>query len=911
MPRLSVRLAVSVFLFLVIAFQIPQTAEAGVTVEDRELVSKRRVGRTTILYTYRLTIQNIGTTLSDVKVYVSCDNPGTTLIDDIVEFGDIAENDTLTSTDTFSFRQDRRQPFDPDCLIYEVGFLTTLIISGTATDTELSNAIIIGTVTHPDSGRPIIESGRPIIEEFSTTADDQGDYTLTMDAITEDDFITLEAQGVDDQDGAVLTSSVGSVGMLQEQGSSGSIVIDSGDNGATNITHITTAQDQLVKNLNNGVLPTNDGELAELQSQVNGGELLEMASLIKTIVDNANIPLPPGFNTTAELIADPVAFEAALEDVQTNFPIEFQTATEETADALEIGYTPDEVPGRLYTTIVNELPLFGNTFVFDFDGGGGGSVILSLDASEITWQVNADGEIEVDLLNPPITESFPFRDPPGTQVRAETFVDSIRIIRLANGVLTDQVLLLLTHVTTFPDDGLSDEIVVDVPSPENVYLAFGDEGILQIEPGDVAGDTIATYYYHTDNNAVGLGGNPFTGGEFGADFLSFNPDGTGSTQRRGFGFNWGTNPDGTLTVNFDSGDSNRYIVYSEDGDVAQTILIGSLNDGTTRTEPAEAINFDGVSEFSEDMLLDRRYRGLFVIFGLGQGFDMFDFLFQDGGEGCRILFGPPGQRITWESTPENYMDSFLFRPFAPTIGSQRRSWQAITVQPGLLGDRYWVIENLDINSFIDPAYDFTEPTETPGRINVYEFVEDITGQFDVCGLGTSDSLTTLFASNNGGTGNMFDVITLDGAVQVTEVDVNVEFSMGTQFTIDVYTFPGGWEDSITDDPLCDFNCSFDASAWTLVASGEGMSAGEDEPTLVDIDDFTLGANSTTGIWVTLVRDGSIVDEFRYTNIAGPGNESNADIQILVGGGVTGPFPGAGEGVTLNRAWNGTLYYNTQ
>ena len=159
---------------LLTALHLPEPAEAGVTVQDRELVSKRRAGRGLYDYTYRLTIDNVGTTLNNVKVYVSCEATGTELIDDIVDFGDIPENAQVTSTDTFTLRQNRRIPFNPECLVYEVGFDTVVRLSGTATDEPLSGAIIIGTVTRPDSGRPIIESGRPIIEEFTAVADADG-----------------------------------------------------------------------------------------------------------------------------------------------------------------------------------------------------------------------------------------------------------------------------------------------------------------------------------------------------------------------------------------------------------------------------------------------------------------------------------------------------------------------------------------------------------------------------------------------------------------------------------------------------------------------------------------------------------------------------------------------------------------
>lgn len=49
-----------------------------------------------------------------------------------------------------------------------------------------------------------------------------------------------------------------------------------------------------------------------------------------------------------------------------------------------------------------------------------------------------------------------------------------------------------------------------------------------------------------------------------------------------------------------------------------------------------------------------------------------------------------------------------------------------------MGDRYWVIENLEIGDFVNPNFPFTDPTVTPGRINSYQFIQDLTGVFDPC-----------------------------------------------------------------------------------------------------------------------------------------------------------------------------------
>ena len=197
---------------------------------------------------------------------------------------------------------------------------------------------------------------------------------------------------------------------------------------------------------------------------------------------------------------------------------------------------------------------------------------------------------------------------------------------------------------------------------------------------------------------------------------------------------------------------------------------------------------------------------------------------------------------------------------------------------------------------------------TPGRINTYEFIEDLTGQVDPCGFSISASLSTLFDSNNGGVGNMFNVGVGNTAVSVTELDVNVEYVAGTPFTIEVYTVDDGYETTLTAPPGCLFTCTFNPAAWTLVSTGAGTSAGPDQPSLVDIEDFTLDEGTLTGFWVTLSRNGSVVDEFRYTN--GTNSFEAPEIAITAGVGVVGSVV-AGEFFVPARIWNGTIYYDRE
>lgn len=156
------------------------------------------------------------------------------------------------------------------------------------------------------------------------------------------------------------------------------------------------------------------------------------------------------------------------------------------------------------------------------------------------------------------------------------------------------------------------------------------------------------------------------------------------------------------------------------------------------------------------------------------------------------------------------------------------------------------------------------------------------------------SLTTLFASNNGFAGNMFDITpTVD--MSFVELDVNTS-AVGIPCNIDVWWIPGtcvGNEGS----PV----------GWTLLDSGTGTSAGTDMPTkcpLPNGGNTTFFAGQSYGIYVDFTSYGSGTT-CRYTN--GQNTYSNADLSLTTHFGKGTP---AFTGSTFSpREWNGTMYYD--
>ncbi|WP_454061811.1 PEP-CTERM sorting domain-containing protein [Candidatus Nitrospira salsa] len=151
------------------------------------------------------------------------------------------------------------------------------------------------------------------------------------------------------------------------------------------------------------------------------------------------------------------------------------------------------------------------------------------------------------------------------------------------------------------------------------------------------------------------------------------------------------------------------------------------------------------------------------------------------------------------------------------------------------------------------------------------------------------SITTTFTSNNGQSGNMFNITTFGNTLTVNSMELNLDSE--TTNSISVYTRNGtfmGFENN--------------ASAWTLVSQTSGVtSAGVNIPTFMDVTDFSLLANSVTGIYVTTGGPTNI----NYTN--GNNTFANADLQLNLGVGNADLF-----GTVFNpRTWNGTINYTVQ
>jgi hypothetical protein len=158
---------------------------------------------------------------------------------------------------------------------------------------------------------------------------------------------------------------------------------------------------------------------------------------------------------------------------------------------------------------------------------------------------------------------------------------------------------------------------------------------------------------------------------------------------------------------------------------------------------------------------------------------------------------------------------------------------------------------------------------------------------------TSQSITTLFVSNNGGSpgwGAFFDATVINPAgLRVTSFDVNVGEAANVPFTIDVYVTPTSYVGKDTTP-----------SAWTKVATGAGVTAGRNLPSPVDTSDFVL---PTGPHGIAIYYNGASPV---YTNGTGSNQMfANADVSLQLGIVRTALWAGT---LFNPRVWNGTIYY---
>lgn len=186
----------TLIIFAIFLFTGFANAAPDLSIKSSQLISKKRVGRTVYEYTYSATIINDGSDGNNVTAKLTTTSPHTTVIDGELSFGSVPAGAAASSIDTYIIRQNRRYPFDPSAMAWDIKYEETALnqafIGG-----SLSNAkIMVYKLNNLD--QPMQE---PI---FATDNLDDlikaGKFNFHISSLKDDDYVLIVASEGKDLD---------------------------------------------------------------------------------------------------------------------------------------------------------------------------------------------------------------------------------------------------------------------------------------------------------------------------------------------------------------------------------------------------------------------------------------------------------------------------------------------------------------------------------------------------------------------------------------------------------------------------------------------------------------------------------------------------------------------------------------
>lgn len=482
----------------------------------------------------------------------------------------------------------------------------TLAISGKVTDSPISDAQVTITVGG---------------QTFTAVADQDGNYTIEVTFSDGSAPLTLNAQGdeANGQDFVTLTSILADLASLLEQaGEDGTLTRD--EAGGTNVTNVTTAIYTLMLEENGGEAPTSTDQLNELQAAIDPAKTLQVAAVIKLLIDSPEtFQLPEGTTSIADFIEDVEAYNTFVEEVEATNPDAIDTAIAEIIEDPELveATTPDGLPPYYISTSPTRpgyIAQGSQIFVFGEDGGNQGFVASS-DFTEdgaqadMTWEIADDGWVTLTFETPATFTGNPSiydaTDDPALidayeaaqqfQVQATYSNDSQRFKVITTGARNDLVQREVSYTVTFAPLEFNGQTYQIPPTTldENFQSLFinGDKiEFIQVTEADVVGvwtiPLIADFDQSADYRI------------FAMDVVTMNEDLTFEAEISGVTGTWGITTEGTVDLYYEGAESYLELVDFEGGIygalVSAETVDGSISgDFTWVAKMQEGAAFDG------------------------------------------------------------------------------------------------------------------------------------------------------------------------------------------------------------------------------------------------------------------------------------------------------------------------------
>ncbi|WP_226665134.1 Ig-like domain-containing protein [Microbulbifer aggregans] len=394
--------------------------------------------------------------------------------------------------------------------------------------------------------------------DFQAVADAEGNYTLEISTLDLDSYVKVSATGGDGSEGKgiELVSLLGEIGTLIESAGEDRTLGGEGDTQA-NVTNVTTARYVLAVDANGGEEIASDEAMAEAEKSIDADVLLEIAAVIKVILDNPEYSLPEGKESVVDLVQDTEAYNNFVAEVTSENPDDnalTQAMDQIVKDpALVQGYTADKLAHVYYGTFAAApgfLSRGGDRYQFNTDGTG--SIASEQGTQSFSWDLE-DGSIVVTYDQPLETYGYyaasaellgeelaiQWSEVTGSgQIGANRSDKGIKFTRLVDGAIIDTVSFESIYDLAFDmlDTGLTAPDKTDeVSSGQQLLRDATASKALPIVAADLESSWAVDSYYEYQ---VSTYNGPEARTSYAGDLLEFVEGGTGIAHLSERTFNW-------------------------------------------------------------------------------------------------------------------------------------------------------------------------------------------------------------------------------------------------------------------------------------------------------------------------------------------------------------------------------------
>ncbi len=463
-------------------------------------------------------------------------------------------------------------------------------VSGTITITAYQGMSISGQVVdEPIPGARVkVEIGG---EVFEAVADSEGNYVLEIQTLSLDSYVKVTATGAEgsESDGIELVSLLGEIGTMLEAAGADRAIGGEGDNSA-NVTNVTTARYVLAIEANEGQEITSDDEMETAEKSIDGDKLLEIAAVIKVVLDNPDHDLPEGFDSVLDFVSDTEAYNEFVAEVTSENPEDnaLTQAMDQIVNdpALVQGFTQEGIASVYYSTFPAApgfLSRGGDRYEFSNDGTG--TVANEGGSAEFSWSIE-NGELEVTydepleyytyfavdgVLEPAVAAQWYEATNGWGQIGAFISEESVKFTRLVDGNIIDTVSFEMNAERVFDmlDTGVSAPSETEWLSNGRLLLRDADASMpLPIVAADLEQTWAADSYYEYE---VASFDGPVSQTSYAGDLFQFVEGGTGVALLSGRAFTWALE-NNSVRLNFDDETSQLVQKIDEAGDLSAFAL---------------------------------------------------------------------------------------------------------------------------------------------------------------------------------------------------------------------------------------------------------------------------------------------------------------------------------------------------